>query len=123
MTATHRSPSPSPDLRPDLLSLRPAELAALPALEGQPRYRAAQIFRWLHRRGVSDLASMTNVPADIRERLVESARLPEAETVRELAGDDGSVKTVSRLHDGALIESVLMREGSKRTLCVSTQAG
>ena len=109
--------------RADLAALTIADLAAHPALEGEPPYRARQIFEWIHRKGARAPSAMTNVPAAVRDRLAESGRIPGLETSRELVGTDGSVKTVSRLEDGRVIEWVLMRDERKRTLCVSTQVG
>ncbi len=117
------SPRPAQSPRADLAGFRIADLAALPALEGEPPYRARQVFEWLHRSRARAVDAMTNVPAAVRERLEEAGRIPTLTTVREVTGADGSMKTVSRLDDGAVIESVLMREKEKRTLCVSTQVG
>lgn len=123
MTSERRDTRRVADSRADLLALTPSEIGSLPPLEGEPPFRARQIFHWLHRRRASDLAAMTNIPAAVRERLASCARIPEMRTVRELASADGSVKTASQFSDGAVIESVLMRADDKRTLCVSTQVG
>jgi 23S rRNA (adenine2503-C2)-methyltransferase len=120
-----RPPSPrrAPDARADLAGLRASEIAALPALAGEPPYRAGQVFEWLHQRRARAVGAMTNVPAAVRDRLAEMGRIPTLETVREMRGADGSTKWVSSLADGLLIESVLMKEKVKRTLCISTQVG
>jgi 23S rRNA (adenine2503-C2)-methyltransferase len=90
---------------------------------GQPAFRADQLARhWF--RGVTDPAQMTDVPAAAREALTE-ALLPGLLTpVRSLSADGGRTrKTLWRLHDGALVESVLMRYPDRATVCISSQAG
>jgi 23S rRNA (adenine2503-C2)-methyltransferase len=90
---------------------------------GQPAFRADQLARhWF--RGVTDPAQMTDLPAAAREALTE-ALLPGLLTpVRSLSADGGRTrKTLWRLHDGALVESVLMRYPERATVCISSQAG
>ena len=90
---------------------------------GEPAYRAEQLSRnyFVHFR---DLAAMTDVPAADRERLA-AAFLPSLlEDVRTVECDDGKTrKTLWRLGDGSLVESVLMRYPDRVTMCVSSQAG
>ncbi len=91
---------------------------------GFPAYRARQLSVHYFDRLVADAREMTDLPADARDRL-GGALLPELLVpVRELLADDGAtVKTVWRLHDGALVESVLMRYPDRVTICISSQAG
>jgi 23S rRNA (adenine2503-C2)-methyltransferase len=96
------------------------ELAEL--LEGEPAYRARQVFEGLHK-GLRSPEEMTELPASLRSSLAQ--RLPSALEV-ELASttDDGqTTKWAFRLADGAAIETVLMRYRDRVTVCVSTQAG
>src|SRR3954470_13236931 len=90
---------------------------------GQPAFRADQLARHFYR-GVTDPARMTDLPAAAREALTE-ALLPGLLTpVRHLSADGGRTrKTLWRLHDGALVESVLMRYPDRATVCISSQAG
>jgi 23S rRNA (adenine2503-C2)-methyltransferase len=90
---------------------------------GQPPFRADQLARHYFR-GVTDPALMTDLPAAARETLTE-ALLPGLLTpVRSLSADGGRTrKTLWRLHDGALVESVLMRYPDRATVCISSQAG
>src|SRR3954465_3143894 len=90
---------------------------------GQPAFRADQLAR-PYFRGVTDPDAMTDVPASSREALAE-ALLPGLLTpVRHLSADGGRTrKTLWRLHDGALVESVLMRYPDRATVCISSQAG
>ena len=91
---------------------------------GLPAFRAAQLSVHYFDRLVTDPAQMTDLPATQRAELVQ-ALLPTLLTpVRTLTADAGAtVKTVWRLHDGALVESVVMRYPDRVTICVSSQAG
>src|SRR3954447_537059 len=90
---------------------------------GHPAFRADQLARHFYR-GVTDPAQMTDLPADARQALTE-ALLPGLLTVvRHQTADNGRTrKTLWRLHDGALGESVLMRYPDRATVCISSQAG
>jgi 23S rRNA (adenine2503-C2)-methyltransferase len=90
---------------------------------GLPAYRADQVAGWLYRRGVDDTARMTDLPAALRERLASewATRALCVEGVARSA--DGTAKAVLRAADGARIESVLIPEEGRNTLCLSTQVG
>ncbi|GAA4306769.1 23S rRNA (adenine(2503)-C(2))-methyltransferase RlmN [Klenkia terrae] len=90
---------------------------------GHPAFRADQLARHYYA-GVTDPAAMTDLPAATRTELVE-ALLPGLLTVvRHQSADGGRTrKTLWRLHDGALVESVLMRYPDRATVCISSQAG
>jgi len=106
-----------------LADLTRAEARAAVAELGQPAFRADQLARHFYR-GVTDPAQMTDLPAAVREELT-GALLPGLLTpVRTLSADGGRTrKTLWRLHDGALVESVLMRYPDRATVCISSQAG
>ncbi|WP_431921154.1 23S rRNA (adenine(2503)-C(2))-methyltransferase RlmN [Micromonospora wenchangensis] len=91
---------------------------------GEPAFRARQISHHYFGRLVRDPAEMTDLPAASRDRLA-GALLPRLLTpVRELACDDGATrKALWRLHDGSLVESVLMGYPDRVTVCISSQAG
>ncbi|WP_405112655.1 23S rRNA (adenine(2503)-C(2))-methyltransferase RlmN [Micromonospora sp. NBC_01405] len=91
---------------------------------GEPAFRAKQISTHYFGRLVRDPAEMTDLPAATRDRLA-GALLPTLLTpVRELACDDGATrKALWRLHDGSLVESVLMGYPDRVTVCISSQAG
>ncbi|MFC3688326.1 23S rRNA (adenine(2503)-C(2))-methyltransferase RlmN [Aquipuribacter hungaricus] len=91
---------------------------------GLPRFRAAQLSRHYFTRFTSAAADMTDLPAGQREA-VAAAVLPDLlSVVRRMEGDRGAtVKTLWKLFDGALVESVLMRYSDRTTLCLSSQAG
>ncbi|WP_405426409.1 23S rRNA (adenine(2503)-C(2))-methyltransferase RlmN [Micromonospora sp. NBC_00617] len=97
---------------------------ALVAGLGEPAFRAKQISNHYFGRLVRDPQAMTDLPAATRERLADQL-LPKLLTpVRELACDDGATrKALWKLHDGALVESVLMGYPDRVTVCISSQAG
>ncbi len=110
----------------DALHLKDLPLPALRerfAAEGLPRYRADQWANWVYGQGVQDYAAMTNLPADLRERLAERWPLDMVECVEVRESSDGTRKARLRTHDGHDVESVLIPEESRLTLCISTQVG
>ena len=101
----------------------PARRAAVAAL-GEREFRAGQLSHHYFGRLVRDPARMTDVPAAARDRLAAGCCRQLLDPVRELACDDGATrKTLWRLHDGSLVESVLMGYPDRVTVCVSSQAG
>lgn len=91
---------------------------------GLPKFRANQIARHYYGRLESDPSTMTDLPAAAREK-VKDALFPQLmQPVRAVQADDGETqKTLWKLHDGTLLESVLMRYPHRATLCISSQAG
>jgi len=88
----------------------PEEWSEVVAGWGEPRYRAGQIFRWIHARGVLDPAEMTDLPKSLRARLADeigaTGGIPEVSLVRR--SDDGTRKVLLRLGDGREVETVLI---------------
>ena len=110
----------------------PVHLADLTAAErvekvkelGLPGFRAKQLEKHYFTHYTSDPADMTDLPASTREELVAGMLPPLLTEVRRLETDRGdTIKFLWKLHDGALVESVLMRYPGRITLCVSSQAG
>ncbi|RKR90771.1 23S rRNA m(2)A-2503 methyltransferase [Micromonospora pisi] len=118
--------------KPARASMPPRHLAdlalpdrqALVAELGEPAFRARQVSTHYFGRLVRDPAQMTDLPAATRDRITD-ALLPTLLTpVRELACDDGATrKALWRLHDGSMVESVLMGYPDRVTVCISSQAG
>ena len=107
-----------------LADLAPAERKALAEELGLPGFRARQLATHYFARLVDDPAEMTDLPADQRERLVQELLPPLMTPLRTLEADRGTTrKTLWKLFDGALVESVLMRYPDRVTMCVSSQAG
>ena len=91
---------------------------------GQPAFRASQLSHHYFGRQVADVAEMSDLPAADREKLGSELFPPLLTPVTQVACDDGATrKTVWRLHDGSLVESVLMAYSDRTTVCVSSQAG
>lgn len=91
---------------------------------GLPDFRADQLARHWYGRLSDDPQEWTDLSADVRSQLAESILPDLLEPIRQLTCDDGTtVKSVWKLHDGALVESVLMRYPNRVTMCVSSQAG
>jgi len=90
---------------------------------GQPAYRAGQVRGWIYERLARSWAEMTNLPLEEREALAQAFRLQEPETEIVSVADDRTVKHLWKLHDGELVESVLIPSGDRLTLCLSSQAG
>ena len=106
----------------DILSRTKEEISALLSGWGEPRYRAGQIFSWLHRGASFD--EMSNLPAKLRQRLAaECAILTPVIDRKLVSAKDGTVKYLFTLHDGQRIESVFMRYHHGNTVCISSQAG
>jgi 23S rRNA (adenine2503-C2)-methyltransferase len=110
-----------------LLDLAPADartrLVAWTADAGLPAYRAGQLLRRLWNAPIASWADATELPRALRERLDAELPLRRLEPVTIQESQDGTVKFLWRLHDGELIESVLIPSGGRRTLCISSQAG
>jgi 23S rRNA (adenine2503-C2)-methyltransferase len=81
--------------------------AALSAL-GQPRYRAQQVFRWIHQKGELDPARMTDLPAELRTALAEGGLRPEAEALKVERAEDGTRKLLVGFPDGGRVECVVI---------------
>lgn len=115
---------------PSLYDLTLPELEMHVSALGFEPYRARQVWDWAYRRLAPAYDGMLNVPAALRERLAETLPFPVARVVRTLVSDDGLTrKRVLALHDGKLIESVLMLYDAqadargRATVCISSQAG
>ena len=107
-----------------LADLTPAERIERAKELGLPGFRAKQLATHYFAHSTSDPAEMTDLPAAIRDELVAGLLPPLLTEVRRLETDRGdTIKFLWRLHDGALVESVLMRYPGRITLCVSSQAG
>lgn len=91
--------------------------------QDQPAFRAAQIQRWLFASRVEEIGGMTDLPAGLRGALETEFRLWTTSVVRHQSSGDGTEKLLLKLSDGGLIECVLLREGQRRTICVSSQVG
>lgn len=107
----------------DIRSMYLEELQALMKEMGEPRFRADQIFDWLQQ-GVENFDEMSNIPSKLRVKLQEGYYIVTANIKKRLESDiDDTVKYLYELHDGELVESVLMKYNHGYSVCVSTQVG
>ena len=90
---------------------------------GLPEYRAAQIYSWLLAGRANEFGEMTDLPKAVREDLAGEFRIWTTDISRHRRADDGTEKLLLRLADGRHIECVLLREGGRRTICISSQVG
>ena len=90
---------------------------------GEKEYRATQIIKWMHQRGGSDISKMTDLSKELRERLSHECEIRAPEVIYERDSKDGTRKWVVSVGEGDLIEMVLIPEGKRATLCVSSQVG
>lgn len=111
-------------MKQDLLSLSLPELeAALTAL-GEQKFRARQLFEWLHRKNAASLSECTNLSAALRQKLDERFEIPRLTVKRKLESAlDRTVKYLYELPDGERVETVLMEYHHGNSLCISTQVG
>ena len=111
------------DDRVDLKGMTLPELEAFFSRWGRERYRARQVARWIYRKHADDFDAMTDLSKEFRSLLSASCRIsaPPAERVETSA--DGTEKYLFRLEDGEAVESVLIPDEGRRTLCVSSQVG
>jgi 23S rRNA (adenine2503-C2)-methyltransferase len=91
--------------------------------EGEPQYRAAQLYRAIYREKVGDLVQISSLPARTRAELAKNAELGLPELDRRYESIDGTRRYLLKLHDGRTVETVLMPEGDRDTVCISSQVG
>ena len=107
----------------DIRSMSFDELSAVVSTLGQPSFRTGQIFSWLQS-GVTHWDEMTNIPAVLRAKLAEGYYIVTANIKKRLESViDDTVKYLYEMHDGELVESVLMNYNHGYSLCISTQVG
>lgn len=90
---------------------------------GEKKFRAQQVLKWIHHAGVTDIGQMTNLGKALREKLQDIAEVRPPEIVSQHDSSDGTRKWAIRVDGGGLVESVLIPDGSRATLCVSSQVG
>ncbi len=107
----------------DIKSMYPAELEEYILRLSEPKFRAAQIFKWLHE-GADSFDEMTNISKQLRQKLVENCYISNAAIEKKLISSyDDTKKYLLRLSDGEYVESVLMSYRHGITSCISTQVG
>lgn len=107
----------------NLLEYDAAGLQALLASLGEKPFRARQLLRWIHQLGESDFGAMTELAKSLRARLVAEAEIRLPRVLRDSVAEDGTRKWLLDVGAGNAIESVLIPEPDRKTLCISSQAG
>lgn len=90
---------------------------------GEKRFRATQLFRWIHQRGAADFADMSDLAKSLRGKLASAARIVPLPVEAEHVSADGTVKWLFDVGDGNAVETVFIPEEDRGTLCISSQAG
>lgn len=111
------------DLDIDIKSMYMDELNTWVKEQGEPQFRAKQLYDWMHRKYVGSTEEMTNIPAKLREKIEKSGFVSILEETRQTSAKDGTIKFLFRMNDGQMIESVFMRYSYGNSICISSQAG
>lgn len=90
---------------------------------GEKRFRATQLFRWIHQRGVADFDAMSDLAKSLRAKLRDTAQVQPLAVLSEQVSRDGTIKWLFDVGQGDAVESVFIPERDRATLCVSSQAG
>lgn len=90
---------------------------------GQSKYRATQLYKWIYKRNVTDFDQMSDISKAFRDELNRDFILAKPSIYREQHSEDGTMKLLLQLSDGALVETVLMRYSYGNVVCVTSQVG
>jgi len=90
---------------------------------GEKRYRAVQLFRWIHQKGARRFDDMTDLAKSLRTKLATAAHLPALPVLSQHVSSDGTIKWLFDVGSGDAVEAVFIPEDERGTLCISSQAG
>lgn len=107
----------------NLLDFDREGLAATCEQLGEKRFRATQLFRWIHQKGASDFDAMTDLAKSLRDKLRGVAQVKPLAVISEKVSADGTVKWLFDVGGGNAVETVFIPEDDRGTLCISSQAG
>jgi len=107
----------------NLLEFDLASLTAFCELLGEKRFRAVQLFRWIHQRGCANFEAMSDLAKSLRQKLKGVSEIRPMTVVSQHISSDGTIKWLFDVGGGNVIESVFIPEDDRGTLCISTQAG
>ncbi len=123
-TSNDSDAAPSSELeRINLLGLEGAELVSLVGQWGDKPFRAKQLQRWIHQRGVDDFEQMTDLAKSFRSTLAQRCEVRALDVVTAQKSTDGTRKWLLDVGNGNAVETVFIPEDDRGTLCISTQAG
>jgi 23S rRNA (adenine2503-C2)-methyltransferase len=109
--------------KPNLAGLSLAKLRALFVDAGEKPFRAEQVMKWIHQRGVLDIDLMTDISKGLREKLKLTTEISLPKVLEDYKSDDGSHKWIVEVASGSRVEMVFIPEAGRGTLCISSQAG
>jgi len=107
----------------NLLDFDPDGLTAFCEQLGEKRFRATQLFRWIHQKGATDFDQMSDLAKSLRAKLQGIATLQRLSVISEHVSSDGTIKWLFDVGGGNAVESVYIPEDDRATLCISSQAG
>jgi 23S rRNA (adenine2503-C2)-methyltransferase len=107
----------------NLLDFDREGLAAYCEQLGEKRFRATQLFRWIHQKGAADFDAMSDLARSLRDKLRGVAHVSALPVANEQASADGTIKWLFDVGGGNAVESVFIPEDDRGTLCISSQAG
>ena len=107
----------------NLAGMSLAHLREFFATLGEKPFRAAQVLKWIHQRGVTDFQAMTDISKALRDKLQAEAEILLPEVVEDYESEDGSHKWIIKVASGSRVEMVFIPESGRGTLCISSQAG
>ena len=117
------TPMEAPTEKTNLLGLSREKMEAFCVSLGEKPFRAQQLLKWIHHQGVDNFDAMTNISKALRSRLIQCAEIRPPEIVSQNDSVDGTRKWAIRIAGGGLVETVLIPDGDRGTLCVSSQVG
>jgi len=113
----------NPASKVNLLGMTRAQLESYFDELGEKKFRAQQVMKWMHHQGVRDFQAMTNLGKALRDKLASCAEITPPKIESQQDSTDGTRKWAIKVDGGALVEAVLIPEGDRATLCVSSQVG
>lgn len=116
-------PSEMTQPKVNLLGLSRQKMLDFFAEQGEKPFRAKQVMQWIHQYGVTDFDEMTNISKALRAKLKRVSEIQAPEIIYQNTSTDGTRKWVMKMPGGSSIETVLIPEGNRGTLCVSSQIG
>lgn len=110
-------------IKKDIRKLSQAELEEYFTTIGEKSFRAKQVYEWLWKKNAHQFDDMTNISKNLREQLGEFYQIQPVEVDLLQKSNDGTIKNAVKLHDGNVVESVLIPTDSRTTACISSQVG
>jgi 23S rRNA (adenine2503-C2)-methyltransferase len=107
----------------DILSMTIEELSDLMLSIDEKKFRAKQIYQWLHEKRVCSFNEMTNLPKVLQDKLEEKCNITKLNKIRQVKSKDGTIKYLFELNDHNVVESVLMSYKHGNSVCISSQVG